>query len=603
MSTEPLQAARRYCCRICLSLLLAQASLAFGEEGQYRSRVRIDSSADVGSGTGLSVEELERQISSIQDSYARASAGRHLARHYVEAGDYARAIEYYQTALAAGGLADIANREMLRELAQVYLLSENYAEAASTLERALRIKLVPEAGDYLLLAQSYYRLGRLDRVVGALDPIRAQGLVLDITQQRQALALYYQAGAYAQSEQLLRQLLNLEPDNPENWHQLAAVCLQQGKKKEALDQLTLAWDKRVPFREQDIALLADLQAVNGNPYGAAVILERALANKTLEANGLNYRKLFQFWLQAREQERAGAALVQAARLSGDIELYLYLAQLQMEQEAWQAMRQTMLAACNKQLQSKYVSRANLLLGISQLKLGDSASARRSFINATLVGGAGAEAGKWLAYMQAEPPTAREKRGVVGVCHGPGDKQVAAAAFTGRDEADAAGAAPAPGSADLPAGQQAQAAVETKTVPPLRFFYREYRQPLAQLATEARSLALPMAVALVKGGGSVDGPLQIITQGDGEDGELHFGFPYRGSPSAVGQYKTRTAGAFKCAYLAYDGKEGNLEDTWARFLGDVQQAGYKLTDQRRVVMAVDRSGGSGSARVELQVGIE
>ncbi len=165
MSTEPLRAARRYCCRICLSLLLAQASPAFAEEGQYRSRVRIDSSTDVGSGAGLSVEELERQISSIQDSYARSSAGRHLARHYVEAGDYARAIEYYQTALAAGGLADIANREMLRELAQVYLLSENYAEAASTLERALRIKLVPEAGDYLLLAQSYYRLGRLDRVV------------------------------------------------------------------------------------------------------------------------------------------------------------------------------------------------------------------------------------------------------------------------------------------------------------------------------------------------------------------------------------------------------------------------------------------------------
>ena len=110
MSTEPLRVTRRYCCRICLSLLLAQASPAFAEEGQYRSRVRIDSSADVGSGAGLSVEELERQISSIQDSYARSSAGRHLARHYVEAGDYARAIEYYRTALAAGGLADIANR-------------------------------------------------------------------------------------------------------------------------------------------------------------------------------------------------------------------------------------------------------------------------------------------------------------------------------------------------------------------------------------------------------------------------------------------------------------------------------------------------------------
>ena len=603
MLTEQIQAARLCVCRLCLVLLLAQASLTYGEEGQYRSKVRIENSADIGAGTGLSVEELERQISSIQDSYARSSAGRHLARHYVEAGEYAKAIEYYQTALAASGLADIANREMLRELAQVYLLQQDYAQAASTLERALRIKLVPEASDYLLLAQSYYRLGRLAQVVGALDPIREQGLVLDIGQQRQALALYYQAGAYPQSEQLLRQLLNMEPDNPANWHQLAAVYLQQGKRKEALDQLTLAWDKLVPFREQDIMLLADLQAVNNNPYGAAVILERALSDKSLQANGLNYRKLFQFWLQAREQERASAALVQAARLSGDIELYLYLAQLQMEQQAWQPMQQTMLAACSKRLEAKYVSRANLLLGISQLKLGDAPSARRSFINATLVGGAGAEAGKWLAFMQAEPPTARESRGVAGVCYGPGDQQLAAGASVAQDKGQISANAPAASSGEAPGEPATAATIKTKTVPKLRFFYQEYRNPLAQLATEARSLALPMGVALVKGGGSIDGPLQIITAGEGEGGVLQFGFPYRGSPGAVGKYKTRVAGTFKAAYLEYDAKEGSLADTWAGFLAEVQQAGYKLTDQRRVVMAVDRDGSAGATRVELQVGIE
>lgn len=63
---------------------------------------------------------------------------------------------------------------MLRELAQVYLLSENYAAAADALERALRIKLVPQAGDYLLLAQAYYQLGNLARVVGALDRSRSR---------------------------------------------------------------------------------------------------------------------------------------------------------------------------------------------------------------------------------------------------------------------------------------------------------------------------------------------------------------------------------------------------------------------------------------------
>ena len=36
-------------------------------------------------GAELSIEELEKQIGSIQQPYAKSSAGRHLARHYVEA--------------------------------------------------------------------------------------------------------------------------------------------------------------------------------------------------------------------------------------------------------------------------------------------------------------------------------------------------------------------------------------------------------------------------------------------------------------------------------------------------------------------------------------
>ena len=147
MSIERLKTGLHWLRATCLLFALAPALLAYGQEGQYRSKIRIDPAGDVSQGEGLSIEELERQISSITDSYAKSSAGRHLARHFVEQGEYTRAIEYYQQALTARGLSDIANREMLRELAQVYLLNKNYADAAATLERVLRIKLVPEVTD------------------------------------------------------------------------------------------------------------------------------------------------------------------------------------------------------------------------------------------------------------------------------------------------------------------------------------------------------------------------------------------------------------------------------------------------------------------------
>lgn len=59
----------------------------------------------------------------------------------------------------------------------------------------------------------------------------------------------------------------------------------------------------------------------------------------------------------------------------------------MEKEQWQAMQTMVLKACDGALPERLVARANLLLGVSQLKLGDTALARRSLINATVVGGA------------------------------------------------------------------------------------------------------------------------------------------------------------------------------------------------------------------------
>lgn len=598
MLTEKRRAGLRLCRVLCLCAAALASFASLAQEGQYRSKVRIDPAGDTNVAAGLSIAELEKQINSIADSYAKSSAGRHLARHFVEEKDYDKAIEYYRSALSAHGLSDIANREMLRELAQVYLLKEDYAAAASALEQALRIDLVSEAADYLLLAQAYYRQGKLVQVVAALDPIDDKGLKLTLAQKRQALALYYQAGAYAQCERLLRALLDVEPDNPDNWHHLASVFLQQNKKKQALDQLALAWEKSIPFREQDIILLADLQAANGNPYGAAAVLESALNNQTIAVNGLNYRKLFQFWLQAREQEKATDALVQAARLSGDIELYIYLAQLQMEQEQWQRMYNTMLAACKNTLPDKYVGRANVLLGVSQLKLGDEASARRSFINATLIGGAGPQAGQWLTFMKAEPPTTKELRGIVSVCHGRNDKSASADAFAGGNTqinaADSAvqHVAPAPTSA---------VNVETKTVPQLKFFYQQYKKPLSELAGEAKSLAMKMGITMVKSGGSVDGPLQIIALGTGADNELQLGFPVRGAPRAGGRYDVRITRAFKCAYVLYKADQGSLEEMWANFLAQVVAAGHVLTDERRVILNAARGDNEGS--LELQVGIQ
>jgi len=580
-----------------LVLLLPAVSLA--ESGQYRSKVLLSPVGEMEKNAGMSIEELEAQISSIEQPYARSSAGRHLARHYVEQGDYDKALEYYETALTAEGLSDIANREMLREVAQLQLLMEDYVAAVATLEGVLSVGLVPEATDYLLLAQSHYRLGAYVGVVAALDRLQEQKLTMTVTQTRQALALYYRTGAYAQCEVLLASLLKLESGNSENWHLLVSVYLQQNKKREALDTLVLAREKAVPFSEANILLLVDLHTVNENPYRAAEILSGALAAQEVEASGNNYRKLFELWFQAREKDKAQKALARAARLTGDTQLYLYLAQLQMDGQSWQAMHNTMLAACSTQLEDRYVSRANLLLGVSQLKLGDDSGARRSFINATLIGGATEQAGQWLAFMQAEPADKKELRRIVGACYGTEDKRAVVASMSEQvPDVDAQGD-PKPDATD---GASPGETFAVKTVPAMQLYYTESKLPLAQIAPQLKSIATRMSIALVRAQGTVDGPLHVIVNrsASGEEA-LQVAFPVRGLPAGRRQYKTRRSRSFECVYLNFSGPGSALGGAWIAFIQSALAQGHELTGQARMLVSTSAAD-PGTVNVEIQLGI-
>lgn len=580
----------------------------------YRSKLYLDPNKKLNESASLSLQELEQQINSMTDAYGKSSTGRYLAHQYVKQKDYVKAIEFYNTALDAEGLSQVANQELLTELASVYVLEEQYEQAITTLKRLQ----VLDSSAQILLAQSYFGVQDYLLTVETLDKIPLNPSVESPSTQReltehqlnQMLALYYKAGSYPQSEKVLQRLIQRYPQTFKYWRQLTSIYLAQNKHKRALDQLTLARDKKLQFDSNDILLLADLYVANQAAEKGARTLEQAITVGEIENSEQTNKRIFEYWLQAREKEKAANTLKRSINQIQDFDLFIRLAQLQMEQSDWQDMNSTMLTACRNVLDDKYVSQANLLLGVSQLKLGDKASARRSFINATLLGGKGEKAQQWLDFIEAVPSTDDELSEITSPCH-PRDRKVRYAKVSRQPKADVAVAAATNNGQTQTTEERATGTVETKTIEAQSLYGLNLSVKAEEIAASIKKNAFRTGVALVKSGGTIDGPLHILFEGgaseeslaEGEPLKFRLGFPYKGKPRNKGPYRAKKAQAFKCAYLTFNGPGEETPAAWGSLIKQAIAAGYTPTGESRMILTMDASDPTAEPAYELQLGIQ
>lgn len=641
-------------------VLLLAGSLQAQE--QYRSRMYIDLDVAPTENVSMSVGELEKKIGTFQDDATRASAEKFLAQHYAGQKDYGKAAEHIEGALKNPATPSETRRDMLGQLSRIYLLQKNYEKAATTITSYLAAKQstgsAADADIYLLLAQVQYKRKNYVASADALD--KALALQKNPSKEllQSALAVYYSIGNFDRAGQVMQQLLSADINNAELWQQWVSLYLKGGKHAQALDVMALAWEKGIPFREQDILLLTDLYAINKIPGRGARVLEEAIASGRIKSNAKINDRLFRLWMQAGERDKAQVALAQAASSSNDVELQLHLAQMQMEKEQWQAMQDLVLKACDGAMPDRLVARANLLLGVSQLKLGDTALARRSFINATVVGGASEDAAKWLAFMKAAPATDNEKIGIAGPCStsdtrslftasmpdsqrkpsaAPGEDVTAAGApettaeGVMENEMEAGTAESVPDNVAVPSLEKsslaqpaplktgdmgaaalaniqgdASAPLDTKTTSSQKLFLADYSLTAQQLSTDLVPLVTKLGIAVVKNGGKIDGPMHIIfpeLPTAGGKIKVRFGFPVSGNPRPDGRYQLIRDNGFKCVSRQYNGAPDGVIIAFAQLYADAVAKGLKLTGESRQLASTDNVVGAKTVKLELQLGIE
>ncbi len=388
---------------------------------QYQSNELLHSKG-MSSDSVKSIAELEAQLNGLTDAYAKDSTARYLARFYAQQDSkegLQKAIKYYQASIKGEGLSVYAKQAAALELASLLYVNEKYQMFLNALVdyQSFGGKAKPGLRIQQMLAHYYLENKKTSITLARtiFDEHTRQSLSLNLSNLKQLLFIFYNSNDLLSSIKVQTALIEMDNYNHEHWLRLSQLYLKNKMSNKAADTLLMVVQKGLVHDQTDLLLLCDLLVESGNPFVAARLLQQFMDQFHVDHTLENHDKLFRYWYLAQEIKPAILTLKQSLLLNQDIGRYLDLAELYYQQQDWPQMHATVINGCERPLQNIQVSRANLLLGISELKLGNVQLAKQAFLNASLIGGKVKQAQAYLKYLKVKGPNPAKRLKITGPC--------------------------------------------------------------------------------------------------------------------------------------------------------------------------------------------
>jgi tetratricopeptide (TPR) repeat protein len=319
-------------------------------------------------------------------------------------GNLGAAREHLLEALADGGLTPDEATKVRYQVAQLYIAEEKWGEGARLLEEWIQTVEEPGPAPYYLLGIAYYQLEDYERAVLPAEK------AVELAEQPQEnwlqllLALRIQREEYALAAPVLEKLVAAYPDKKTYWIQLSSVHAALGEYNDAVAVLQLAMNAGLLTEEQDRRRLAELLAHVGIPFRGGRILAAAMEkDEALRTDGGAQELLGNCWIAAREYAKAIVPLERAAELAPSGDLYVRLAQVEVQREDWQRAAIALERAIEKGSLSNPAN-AELLLGIAFYSSAKLEAAKPWFERAASDEAYRAQAEGWLKQIEMELAT-------------------------------------------------------------------------------------------------------------------------------------------------------------------------------------------------------
>jgi len=379
------------------SLLIVLASLLTIHSQLYADQYKSEVRTAPGEQAPLQQQDIQKQLLTTTDPYAKSMLLRDLAAAAARKGDSNLAAKYLEQALATHGLSGPAEAQMRADLGELRMGSGDPKSVIAGLEPQYRANpnLPPE--QLIALGAAYLKLQRYKEAVGPLQRGVAATRNPDITWRRGLYAAYIGNGQEREAAQVLETVVRDQPTAREDWLRLAALHEKLGDIERAQAVMEVA--SRLGFldsAEQRMQLVT-LTAQIGAPFQAGSLLHGWLEGGQVPRSAANLRAQAALWIDARESTLAIPALEDALKASPSADLWLQLGQLYMDREDYKQAG----IALEKGITSGGKNGAALMaLGVARYQQADVDGAVAAFEQAETIAANAKLAAQWVAYLQS-----------------------------------------------------------------------------------------------------------------------------------------------------------------------------------------------------------
>jgi uncharacterized protein HemY len=343
------------------------------------------------------------------NSYELANLYNLFAFVYYSEEDFEGALNAYRKVIAQPDIPLAMEINTRYTVAQLYFVMEDWRRGVDALNEWFKVATEPSAQAYVLLGQGYYQMKDYDKsltnTLKAVNMYKEKGKVPKEQWYSLLRFLYFEKNDIPKTIATLEEMIVHYPKK-QYWVQLSHMYSEAQNEKKQLAAMETAYVQDMLDKDREQVTMAYLYLNAEVPYKAAKVLDKGLANKSVEASSKTLEILGNSWRQAQEVKKSIPVMEQAASKSDKGELYCRLGSVYVDNDEYKKA----ITALEKGLKRGGVKRAdncNLVLGMAYFNTNQYSKARRAFREAAKDERSQQYAEQWIKYMDNE--IARQKK--------------------------------------------------------------------------------------------------------------------------------------------------------------------------------------------------